>query len=65
MEIEITGVTLVSSRSGTDTIFLETNLPSGTFPFSGKATITLVVARDHGRNYIRDNFPNVPFEDLT
>lgn len=65
MHIEVTGVTLVTNRAGVDVIYIETNLPSGIWPFTDKATIRLDVAPDHGRKYIATNFPNVPVEDLT
>src|SRR6185312_1485276 len=64
--VQVTGLTLVPS-AGTDVLFLETNLPSGVWPFNGRdrATVRLEVAADHSLQYAADNFPGVPLEDLT
>lgn len=64
MHIEVTGVTLGSNGTGVDVIYIETNLPSGVWPFTHTAVIKMEVAKDHGRKYVETNFPNVPFEDL-
>ena len=64
MELKVIGVTLVTHGKGTDTLFIETNLPQGTFPFTGMATITTPIAKGRGVQYVKDNFPGVPFENL-
>jgi len=39
---------------------LNTNLPCGTFPFHGEATIRLDIAKGTGKKYCETNFPGVP-----
>ena len=64
MHIEVTGVTLVTITKDTDTLYLETNLPEGTWPFKRAAKVMIPVAKGTGVQYVKDNFPDVPFENL-
>jgi hypothetical protein len=45
--------------SGMDEIVLTTELPSGVFPFTGNADLTLKVAHGIGEKYAEKHFPNL------
>lgn len=59
MKVEITKVTIVQGP-GSDYLMLETTLPEGSYPWSGKAMLSLSVASDNGPSYVQSNFPDVP-----
>jgi hypothetical protein len=57
--LNVTKITIVKS-SGTDTVFLETDLPSGVWPFEGGQSFRTDVARGQGKEYVKRHFPNIP-----
>jgi hypothetical protein len=60
MNIEITNIVVVSC-GGTDDVLIDTTLPMGTWPFTGNAHVKLQVACGQGEQYVKDNFPDVPY----
>mgnify|MGYP001764764915 CR=1 FL=1 len=60
MKIEIKTIIVVTG-SGADNVLLDTTLPNGVWPFTGNASMTLRVARNYGEQYVKDNFPGVPY----
>lgn len=48
--------------NGADEVFLYTDLPEGTWPYNGKLTLRFSVAKDCGREYMLQHFPNVMFD---
>lgn len=48
--------------NGADDIFLETDLPNGMYPFGGRATLKMSVAKGTGKDYVGQNFEDVPVE---
>jgi len=64
VKIEVVGVTIVNGIN-TDTLYLQTNLQAGVWPYMHTAEITMPVARGKALEYCKTNFPDVPVEDLT
>jgi hypothetical protein len=62
--IEIKSAKIVRLRHATDKIYLNTNLPEGTWPFEaeGTADVVLAVARGDGEEYLERHFPGIPVE---
>lgn len=61
MKIEITDIVVVST-GGTDNILINTTLPNGVWPYTGVATVKLQVCKGCGEDYVKSNFPNVPYK---
>lgn len=62
MKIDVHAVSLVRLNGG-DTLYLTTNLPEATWPFSAKpAIIQMEIARGKAEEYCEKNFPGVPLE---
>lgn len=59
--MRITSITIIKSQE-TDTLFLETDLPCGTWPYKGFQSLKTEVAHGSGEQYVRDNFPGVPLK---
>ena len=64
MQINITNITILTGRSGTDQVVLHTDLPS---PYPAEVsdqplTLDFNVAADKGLEYVQKNFPDVPTE---
>jgi hypothetical protein len=64
MKIEITKAVAVSA-SGTDAIYLYTDLPCGTWPYEGVSTATVNVAQGTAEDWLKVNLPDVPVEVIT
>ncbi len=60
MNIEVTNICIVAT-GGTDAVLIDTTLPQGVWPFNGTATVKLDVARNQGEEYVKKNFPGVPY----
>lgn len=60
MNIHIKSVTILRGH-GTDDISIETDLPSGVYPFTGNAFVKLYVAHGLAEKYITENFPDTKF----
>ncbi len=58
----ITNITIVCGKNGPDKISMFTNLPSAMYPYTGYQDINMSVANGKGEEYIKEHFPNVPFE---
>lgn len=57
----INSITVVTSRHGSDTIILHTDLPEAAYPFKkAQGTLSMAAARDQGEQYCKNNFPGVP-----
>lgn len=54
--MKILKVTVLTGGTGCDEIFLETDLPSGVFPYSGAASAIIQVANGNGEAYARKHF---------
>lgn len=61
LTITIIKITIVST-CGTDMVYFTTDLPSGIWPFDGKATMKMEVAAGRGKEYVETQFPGVPYE---
>jgi hypothetical protein len=67
MEIRITEATVIETM-GADKIFLKTSLPEATYPFRGKASLSMHAAKGTGADYVRRNFglePDIIVSDET
>jgi hypothetical protein len=62
MNLEITRITVLRSAYGADKLFIHTDLPPTTWPYSDPATLTLEVSVGNGADYCKANFPNIPVE---
>ena len=51
----------VIKTAGPDLLHFETNLPSGTWPYEGYATVVVRVAYGSGEEYLKSNFPGLDF----
>lgn len=47
---------------GADILYLETDCPEGCWPYEGKATLEMRIARGQGEEYCRQNLPEIPLE---
>lgn len=56
----ITSITIVRS-SQMDMLVLHTDLPASTYPYEGTESVLLFAAKDEGEDYVKKNFPNVPY----
>lgn len=61
MQIEITRVVTIKG-AGSDAVFLYTELIEGGWPFKGRATLKLDVARGGAEEYVAKNFPGIAHE---
>ena len=59
-KIKISKATIVR-LSGTDTVFLEVDLPSGVWPYEGTTSVKLDVARGRAESYMDEHLPHVPY----
>lgn len=57
--MNITHITVVTG-TGPDVIFLDTDLPCGTYPFEGNQHLRMDVAADTGKRYVEEHFSDVP-----
>lgn len=64
MTLDVLHATLIQSLYGPDTIILELNIPNGTFPFNGNATVKLEVAAGDGFRYLQTHFKGTRYERL-
>ena len=61
----ITRITLITNPHRTDQIFLHTDLPSPyTFPNNDPTTLSLPATLGYGREYVEENFPGIPVEEI-
>lgn len=56
LDLRIDSVKVVQGRYGPDHIMIETNLPAGTYPFTGQADLKMTVAQGSGVEYVRKHF---------
>ena len=59
MVIAITKVTLLERSGQADTVWLDTLLPAGVWPYEGTQSLKFEVAQGRGRFYIAVNFPHI------
>lgn len=57
--MSVLSVTLLVGN-GPDYLILHTDLPEGSWPFTGKATAKMEVAAGTGQDYCAAHFPGVP-----
>lgn len=60
--LEIVSITLVVGGGYSDVVILDTNLPSGVWPFTGTQTIRMDLAAGTGEEYIKTHFGSVPLK---
>ena len=60
-QIEITRITVIRTI-GADKVAFNTTLPNGVWPYDGKATVYLDLARGSAEKYLADNFSGIEFE---
>jgi len=53
---------IVVTDTGADTILLETNLPNGSYPFTGFQECKMTIAAGTAEEYVKKHFPNIPLE---
>lgn len=58
-EMNIINITIVKDQ-GSDDVFLETDLPSATWPYTGTLSLKASAARGSSETYIKEHFPDVP-----
>jgi hypothetical protein len=62
MNINVTKITVVVT-SGTDKIFLHTDLPSATWPYKEESqSLSIDAAHNTGAKYCSEHFPEIPVE---
>ena len=64
LNIGIKSAKIVRLRHSSDKIYLNTNLPEGTWPFEAEETadVVLTVARGDGEAYLERHLPGIPVE---
>ncbi len=64
LNIGINSAKVVRLRHGADKIYLNTNLPEGTWPFVAEETadVVLTVARGDSEEYLKRHFAGIPVE---
>ena len=60
--MKIRKITIVKTRHGADDILMETNLPSGQYPFNGTQSLKTSVARGNGEEWVKMHFPSTETE---
>lgn len=63
-QLTIIKIEVITTKIGMDRIFLTTNKPEPCYPFKGNLTVSFPVARGTWREYIEENFPGVPFNEV-
>lgn len=61
-KINVRKLILVCQRHGPDTLILETDLPSGIWPFHGTQNLRTEIARGTAVQWVEENFPETEFE---
>lgn len=61
MNIKINSITILISDHGPDTLYLNTELPNGCFPYNGYVSLKMDVAKEAGEKYVKINFPGVEY----
>ncbi len=51
--------TIVKAKHGPDYVFINTDLPSSEFPFTGTLTLKFSCAANTGEQYMQKHFPNI------
>lgn len=59
--MKILSITLIRT-SGTDVIYLHTDLPNPIWPFTDRAGLQAEAAASHGEKWVLEHFPGVPLE---
>jgi hypothetical protein len=60
--MKITKITVVRSKHGPDHVLADTDLPCGTFPYTGQQPIHFDLAADSAEKYLADHFAGIPIE---
>jgi len=60
MKIEIVRISLLVNMYSGDKLVLYTDLPEGGWPYKGKASLDMTVAKGKGVEYCAEHFPGVP-----
>ena len=60
--MNVTKVTVIERRIGTDAVFLRSDLPNACYPFDGELEVRFDTLCGTGRMYASRHFPNVPLE---
>lgn len=60
--MKIERITILASAVSTDTVFLHTDLPCGTYPYIDLATPRFDVASLTGEKYVKKHFLGIPYE---
>jgi hypothetical protein len=53
---------IIINGHGCDKVLLMTDLPEPCWPFKGNASLELNVARDNGKSYVEQHFPEIEIE---
>lgn len=61
--MKILKVTIIRGNSA-DKIILDTDLPEGTYPYTGKMSLLFDVAKGNGEDYLSRHFPELNEEDI-
>ena len=62
ISINVTSITVVRLKDSTDSMYLKTDLPGGTWPFKDTVSVFMQVAQGMAEKYVEENFPGVPLE---
>jgi len=60
--LDVNKITVVRDQSGPDHVYLNTTLPSGTWPFNRVQDLEITVAHQLGMEYCKKHFPGIPVE---
>lgn len=55
----ITKITVLTGRSATDVVRIETTLPLAVWPYKGTQSLSMDVAGGHGEEYVHEHFKGI------
>lgn len=62
--MKMISITIVQMRHATDKVYITTDLPDGTHPYTGTLDLTFNVAKGTAKEYCEKHFPNVPIKEI-
>jgi len=65
VRINVTKITVVRQRKGSDLLYVTTDLPSGAWPYDEAAKLVLSVTANTAETYLEEHFSGVPYTVVT
>lgn len=60
--MKLISITIVQMRNSADRVYIETDLPEATYPYTGHLDIEFTVARGKGAEYCVKHFSDIPIK---